>query len=53
MMRSGQATAEPHQGIPKGYICLAVGFSVFVEILNMRLRQVSREPVKLREPYVK
>jgi predicted tellurium resistance membrane protein TerC len=42
-----------HQHIPKGYIYFAMGFSVFVEMLNMRLRQVSREPVKLREPYVK
>jgi predicted tellurium resistance membrane protein TerC len=42
-----------HQHIPKGYIYFAMGFSVFVEMLNMRLRQVSPAPVKLREPYVK
>jgi predicted tellurium resistance membrane protein TerC len=42
-----------HQHIPKGYIYFAMGFSVFVEMLNMRLRQVSGAPVKLHEPYVK
>jgi predicted tellurium resistance membrane protein TerC len=40
-----------HQHIPKGYIYFAMGFSVFVEMLNLRLRQ-KVEPVKLREPYV-
>ena len=42
-----------HQHIPKGYIYFAMGFSVFVEMLNTRLRQVSAAPVKLHEPYVK
>ena len=42
-----------HQHIPKGYIYFAMGFSVFVEMLNMRLRKVSAAPVKLHEPYVK
>jgi predicted tellurium resistance membrane protein TerC len=42
-----------HQHIPKGYIYFAMGFSVFVEMLNMRLRQVSAAPVQLHEPYVK
>ena len=42
-----------HQHIPKGYIYFAMGFSVFVEMLNMRLRRVSAAPVKLHEPYVK
>lgn len=42
-----------HQHIPKGYIYFAMGFSVLVEMLNMRLRQVSAAPVKLHEPYVK
>ena len=41
-----------HQHIPKGYIYFAMGFSVFVEMLNLRLRQVSPAPVQLREPYV-
>ncbi len=40
-----------HQHIPKGYIYFAMGFSVFVEMLNLRLRGKA-EPVKLREPYV-
>ena len=40
------------QHISKGYIYFAMGFSVFVEMLNLRIRSTS-EPVKLREPYVK
>jgi predicted tellurium resistance membrane protein TerC len=36
--------------IPKGYIYFAMGFSVFVEMLNLRLRGKS-EPVSLRERY--
>lgn len=39
--------------IPKGYIYFAMGFSVFVEMLNLRLRGAPAKPVKLREPYVK
>ena len=37
--------------IPKAYIYFAMAFSVFVEMLNLRLRGRA-EPVKLREPYV-
>jgi predicted tellurium resistance membrane protein TerC len=37
--------------IPKGYIYFAMGFSVFVEMINLRLRKVTT-PVKLHEPYV-
>jgi len=37
--------------IPKGYIYFAMGFSVFVEMLNLRLRK-KVAPVHLREPYV-
>ncbi len=40
------------QHIPKGYIYFAMGFSVLVEILNMRVRKPAAEPVKLHEPYV-
>lgn len=40
-----------HQHIPKGYIYFAMVFSVFVEILNLRVRAKS-EPVNLHEPYV-
>jgi len=36
--------------LPKGYIYFAMGFSVFVEMLNLRMRAKSR-PVELREPY--
>lgn len=39
-----------HQHIPKGYIYFAMGFSVFVEALNLRLRK-PRDPVKLHQPY--
>jgi len=34
--------------IPKGYIYFAMGFSVFVEMLNLRLRKPANEPVHLR-----
>ncbi|WP_420125780.1 TerC family protein [Longimicrobium sp.] len=37
--------------IPKGYIYFAMGFSVFVEVLNLRARTKSK-PVHLREAYV-
>jgi predicted tellurium resistance membrane protein TerC len=39
-----------HQHIPKGYIYFAMAFSVFVEVLNIRLRRVS-QPVHLHQPY--
>ena len=38
--------------IPKGYIYFAMAFSVFVEMLNLRLRKGRGGPVKLREPFV-
>lgn len=38
--------------IPKGYIYAAMAFSVFVEVLNMKLRKPGAKPVKLHEPYV-
>lgn len=34
--------------IPKGYIYFAMAFSVFVEFLNLKLRQKSEKPVVLR-----
>jgi predicted tellurium resistance membrane protein TerC len=37
--------------IPKGYIYFAMGFSVFVEMINLRIRR-RMPPVHLREPYV-
>jgi predicted tellurium resistance membrane protein TerC len=36
--------------IPKGYVYFAMGFSVFVEMLNLRLRKRAR-PVELHERY--
>lgn len=45
-------TAEAfHVEIPKGYIYGAMAFSVFVELLNMRLRKKA-DPVNLHTPYV-
>jgi predicted tellurium resistance membrane protein TerC len=41
-----------HQHIPKGYIYFAMGFSILVELLNLRLRARSAHPVNLREAYV-
>jgi predicted tellurium resistance membrane protein TerC len=43
-----------HQHIPKGYIYFAMAFSVFVEMLNLRLRtkSTSAHPVELRAGYV-
>jgi len=38
--------------IPKGYIYFAMGFSVFVEMLNLRVRARSSEPFELRKPFV-
>jgi predicted tellurium resistance membrane protein TerC len=37
--------------VPKGYIYFAMGFSVFVEMINLRVRKRST-PVKLHSPYV-
>jgi len=39
-----------HQHISKGYIYFAMGFSVLVELLNLRL-QAKAAPVTLHEPY--
>ena len=36
--------------VPKGYIYFAMGFSVFVEMINLRVRKRG-EPVKLHQPY--
>jgi len=38
-----------HQHISKGYIYFAMAFSVFVEMLNIRVRRAHVSPVKLRE----
>jgi len=39
-----------HQDIPKGYIYFAMGFSIFVEMLNLRARRAKKGPVHLRGP---
>lgn len=41
-----------HFHIPKGYTYFAMFFSVFVEMLNLRLRPKERQPVHLRQAYV-
>jgi predicted tellurium resistance membrane protein TerC len=44
-----------HQHIPKGYIYFAMGFSVFVEMVNLRIRALkhapAEAPVELRQRY--
>ena len=44
-----------HQHIPKGYIYFAMGFSIFVEMINLRIRAMrdagAKEPVELRQRY--
>jgi predicted tellurium resistance membrane protein TerC len=39
------------QHIPKGYIYFAMGFSVFVEAMNLWMTKKRVEPVHLRAPY--
>jgi len=39
------------QHISKGYIYFAMAFSVFVEILNLRIRGRQGQPVELHEPF--
>jgi predicted tellurium resistance membrane protein TerC len=39
------------QHIPRGYIYFAMAFSVFVEMLNLRLRKSKTTPVHLRDAY--
>jgi len=38
--------------VPKGYVYFAMGFAVFVELMNMRLRKVTQQAVTLHEPYM-
>ena len=40
-----------HLHIPKGYIYFAMGFSVLVEMLNLRLRKPAETPVSLHDAY--
>jgi predicted tellurium resistance membrane protein TerC len=37
--------------IPKGYIYFAMAFSLFVEVLNIKLRKSRQKPVHLHSPY--
>jgi predicted tellurium resistance membrane protein TerC len=39
------------QHIPKGYIYFAMAFSVFIEMLNMKIRGKGKKPVRLKERY--
>ncbi len=41
------------QHISKGYVYFAMAFSLFVEILNMRIRPASPVPVQLHQSYVR
>jgi predicted tellurium resistance membrane protein TerC len=38
--------------ISKGYVYFAMGFSIFVEMLNLKARKRIGEPVKLHTPYI-
>jgi predicted tellurium resistance membrane protein TerC len=40
------------QHVSKGYIYFAMAFSLFVEILNLRIRRTSEPPVQLHQSYV-
>jgi predicted tellurium resistance membrane protein TerC len=41
-----------HAHIPKGYIYFAMAFSVFVEMINLRVRADQGKPVQLHQAYV-
>ena len=36
--------------LPKGYIYSAMEFSLFAEVLNLRVRNAKTPPVRLRKP---
>jgi predicted tellurium resistance membrane protein TerC len=38
--------------MPKGYIYFAMAFSLFVEVINLRVRKTAKAPVHLHQPYV-
>lgn len=40
-----------HYHIPKGYIYFAMGFSILVEMLNLRMASKSKQPVELKQPF--
>ena len=39
------------QHVPKGYVYSSMAFSLFVEMLNLRMRKKKSAPVKLHQPY--
>lgn len=41
-----------HYEVPKGYIYFSIAFSLFVELLNLRLIKRSQKPVHLHQRYV-
>ena len=41
------------QHVSKGYIYFAMAFSLFVEVLNLRIRRGGEPPVQLHQSYVK
>lgn len=41
------------QHIPKGYIYFAMFFSVFVEMINLKMRKKERHPIALHQKYAK
>ncbi len=53
LMLVGMALVADGAGfhIPKGYIYFSMGFSIFVEMLNMRLRARREPPVQLRSSF--
>jgi len=40
-----------HHEIPKGYIYFAMAFSIFVELLNLKVRASKAEPIHLRKNF--
>jgi predicted tellurium resistance membrane protein TerC len=40
------------QHVSKGYIYFAMAFSLFVEMLNLRIRRSGEPPVHLHQSYV-
>jgi predicted tellurium resistance membrane protein TerC len=38
---------------PKGYSYYAMGFSIFDEMINLRIRSKAKTPVHLHQPYTK
>ena len=40
------------QHIPKGYAYFAMGFSVFVEMLNLKMQARAARPVKFHQPFI-